>query len=989
MSIKNNTKIIAAIISAALSSTLFVTGVHAQPLGSFHPQVLWATSEEKQGESYPNGTIAALVDDDEGKLDEDKTFWTSQWKGSESPYPHAIALKNTSRSAVCGLQYTARPSYTGRYGEIQGNTNVPAVVSLFSNSNDPGNPAVKDAHWRKNVDPQHFLQTHLITQTTLTATNNPQTISFSPVDDEVIILVGYRAAVASKKGMSASDIQLLPCIEVAHEKQEGAGKDLADLVALDTIPLGEPGNPTSFSSRNHTYTATTYAHTATVSVRAKGKPGTQVRVNGVVPDSHGRVSGIPVREGMNAITVSLTNEQGEAGSYVINVTKKNTDFSGNQLLPSSVRVNNMTDNQAELVTDGSLATSITIPSIKESAQWSQNVTGLDLRLSQESYVRKVLAWGEPIMKASAPSWHGGHSVAIAVKQGDQWKTVVTNASLTRDDNGLWYWDLNNYYRTSELRIWMNIPEIADPQTPPANKAQGLSIREIEVWGSDAPPARVNDCSDSEINTTDGKSTEKRGNRWINFNPQNAHFGVNRAQSLALQYGIALPAWVPSQGYGRGIPDARELCASGGAFPMFYDRPLFNSDLMSNLPTQTPWALAKAPSGANSMSGFSQPKDFLTEQMQPYASRLIDIQYGDEGGYSSSEVKRYGNWFSWSKKNYPGAIVHSNQNLGMGWDSLANMRNYVRTAQPDLLSWDTYYFSAQSGPRPSAILSNMLNNSLWKTQRQAALEGLTGDGTQPILYGQYLDYNWDANVSASQKSIVPMVGLATGQKWFGLFRMEKNGYDRSSLFDVDGAPTTSFYEYADIFRSVRGYGEYLTALNNSYVSIKPGTYSDRSGLNLSGYKMGMFAHSTQYNNEFGVHDVSVSNAGSVNGGLAGDVVLGYFDALPALSFEVKRSVFASSPAKEDKIKAIFVVNALTGDTDYPSAYLMPRTDNGSYMESAQNITLSIAKPFEGAELMQVDPQTFAVSAAQIEHHDNQDVVVLNNVGGGQGRLLFWR
>lgn len=82
MSIKKNTKIIAAIISAALSSTLFVTGVHAQPLGSFHPQVLWAASEEKQGESYPNGTIAALVDDDEGKLDEDKTFWTSQWKGS-------------------------------------------------------------------------------------------------------------------------------------------------------------------------------------------------------------------------------------------------------------------------------------------------------------------------------------------------------------------------------------------------------------------------------------------------------------------------------------------------------------------------------------------------------------------------------------------------------------------------------------------------------------------------------------------------------------------------------------------------------------------------------------------------------------------------------------------------------------------------------------------------------------------------------------------
>ena len=124
-------------------------------------------------------------------------------------------------------------------------------------------------------------------------------------------------------------------------------------------------------------------------------------------------------------------------------------------------------------------------------------------------------------------------------------------------------------------------------------------------------------------------------------------------------------------------------------------------------------------------------------------------------------------------------------------------------------------------------------------------------------------------------------------------------------------------------------------------------------------------------------------------LPSDEVEWYFDALPGLSSEVKRSIFATSPAKEDEVKAIFVVNALTGDTEYPSAYLMPRTDNGSYSESAQNITLSIEKPFEGAELMQVDPQTFAVSAAQIEHRGNQDVVVLNNVGGGQGRLLFWR
>lgn len=74
--------------------------------------------------------------------------------------------------------------------------------------------------------------------------------------------------------------------------------------------------------------------------------------------------------------------------------------------------------------------------------------------------------------------------------------------------------------------------------------------------------------------------------------------------------------------------------------------------------------------------------------------------------------------------------------------------------------------------PANAVQSHLSTTVWKTYRKAALEGLTGDGTQPIMYGQYLDYNHQSNVSESQKSITTMLSLASGQKWLGLFRMEQ-------------------------------------------------------------------------------------------------------------------------------------------------------------------------------------------------------------------------
>ena len=293
--------------------------------------------------------------------------------------------------------------------------------------------------------------------------------------------------------------------------------------------------------------------------------------------------------------------------------------------------------------------------------------------------------------------------------------------------------------------------------------------------------------------------------------------------------------------------------------------------------------------------------------------------------------------------------------GDGRISYALLGSYVRDVKPDLLSWDTYYYSTTSGPSPDKVVTSLLNNQTWQAQREYALKGLTGDGSSPILYGQYLDYNWDANVSASQKAIVPSLGLATGQKWFGLFRMEYNGYDRSSIIDHDGAPTRSFYEFTRIFRSVRYIGEYTKALDSTFVALKPGQYDGRGEAPvLSGYRYGNFASGDEAvaaNQGAGLVDMSVTNTGSVNGGKPGDVVVGYFDQLGGLEAAKSAEIFGESTTVP---KGFMVVNALTGTTKFPSMLLDPRTDDGSFAETAQDITLTVKKPSANSRLMLVDP-----------------------------------
>ena len=568
---------------------------------------------------------------------------------------------------VCGLGLTPRPTYDSTLGNDQ----FPDEYRVFAFDEDPGNPAAKAsfADWKTKVAAGEWEGgTEVAHGTDLQYGNKEQYVTFPATTKRVFALTGLRSLAPGKKDMALSDIKLLPCDAegnaitsygsddtgnnnnvarpvVPHPDAPASGSGASDLVVdfvIDQLPYGEPGKPADFAPGTHTYTATGYYHAKAVSARIRAVDGATVTINGATPDADGRVSNLDLTTGLNVITATVSKD-GSQATYVVNITKVDTDFRGNVMIPATAQANGGTEADNAALTDLNPTTTWTSDPLVRANDWSSSVTGIELHLGEARYVHRVNGWGTPTLPA------GKTPVAPAV------------------DNSMY-------------------------------------------------------------------------ERYSGFNPGDGKWGVNRAQALALQYGVMMPAWVPSEGYGRGGFDANERDLTGGTFPMFYDLPMFNTAMMESLGKGAPWALAKAPTGKNSMCNAGEPRDFMNEYMLPYASTLVDIQYGDEGGFNRVESECFKNWFSWSKQNIPGAVVHANSWDDPSWYRDANLSYYVENAKPDLLSWDKCY--------------------------------------------------WDANVSASEKSIVPSLGLVTGQKWFGLFRMEYNGYGRSSIIDHDGAPTRS-------------------------------------------------------------------------------------------------------------------------------------------------------------------------------------------------------
>lgn len=475
-----------------------------------------------------------------------------------------------------------------------------------------------------------------------------------------------------------------------------------------------------------------------------------------------------------------------------------------------------------------------------------------------------------------------------------------------------------------------------------------------------------------------------------------HQYLASGQATAVERGLSMMGWTPSSGYGRGVPTADEADQFGYDGPLFYDPDFQNPDYMLYNPDAL-WGIAKAPFGGNNMSAAGEPRDFIPEEMEDYIGNAVSFCFGDEGGYSTQEAENFGKWFDWTREHYPGVILHSNQCMNQwGRD---NMLEYMKIAEPDLLTWDDYYGDS-SWANPSSInLSNentqkdgarrLLNLSVWELYRELAYQGIDGTGSRPIMFGQYVD-TFALSHSQSNKNLIVNTSILSGMKWLNFFRIEYQ-FDRSYLWDEDGTPTRGLLEWGQIIDRVHAVDDQLTRLNNDWIMFKVGEMgnADTAQTSAEGFRMGNFdsEESRAKNSEFGLSSISVESLSETHDGKTGDVVLGYYNTLPGLYESEIEEYFAGATAP----KAFMVMNGLTaGQAEQYNKENIVNREAGSSENTKQEITVTVDPSFaENYTLYKVNKDvTDENGSGKIEEValDNNSFTV--TLGGGEAELYFW-
>src|SRR5699024_10348288 len=106
----------------------------------------------------------------------------------------------------------------------------------------------------------------------------------------------------------------------------------------------------------------------------------------------------------------------------------------------------------------------------------------------------------------------------------------------------------------------------------------------------------------------------------------------------------------------------------------------------------------------------------------------------------------------------------------------------------------------------------------------------------------------------------------------------------------------------------------------------------------GYRTDSVQESLSALTEYGISRIDVTNTGTVNDGLPGDVTVGFFKPLPGLTGAQAQEVFGA----EDP-RAFMVVNGLISNAQLPSTKKLVRYDDGQYWPTEQEVTLVLTPP----------------------------------------------
>lgn len=766
-----------------------------------------------------------------------------------------------------------------------------------------------------------------------------------------------------------------------------------ELTPTEAYPDGVKPNDTGFAPEVTSYTGTAYNSVNSIQVYPfASSEDAKVTVNGESLNSSGYVQMDVSDLGEHNIVVNVS--QGDKSkTYTVNVIKVNSDYRGrtaivnNEKIMNDISVETTVGDQAKLMEILKKDYLVILPESSKAdgsyvdtseSYWEVEASKLpDGQGTKAPTTLFTVDLGDVysisrIRAAFGPSnlGLGQNKVKISVSaDGQKWETPVTKGNMC---TGVQYhqnvvrYELGVSYDTRYIKF-----EVTNWQY--SNKNLRMYQFMIYTDSADVPE----------------KQPAPEGGD-VPYEHEEQHQYISSGQATVIERGLPMLGWTPSEGYGRGTPTVEESEQFGYDGPLFYDPDFGNSDYMLYNPDSL-WGIAKAPFGGNNMSSAGEPTDFIPESMKDYIYNAISFCFGDEGYYSRSEAEAFGKWFDWTRENYPGVILHTNQ-FPSQWNE-SNLREYMTIAEPDMLTWDDYYGDS-SWANPSSInlsaenvqkaaARKLLNLPTWNLYRKLASGGNDGTGSKPIMFGQYLDA-FAFNHSQSNKNLVVNTSLISGMKWLNFFRVEYQ-FDRSYFWDEDGTPTRGLLEWGEIIDRVHAIDDQLTRLNSDWIMVKVGELGADDSASTDGFNRSNFdAEESQLKNkEYGLKDVAMVSLSDTHDGLTGDVLLGYFDTLPGLYESEIAEYFAGATAP----KAFMVMNGLVaGQAERYNQFNITAREAGSSDNTRQEITITVDPSFMGYDLYEVDKDNNGELKKVAVDENGQFTIVL---GGGEANLYFWK
>ncbi|MBI9064894.1 MAG: T9SS type A sorting domain-containing protein [Marinilabiliaceae bacterium] len=435
---------------------------------------------------------------------------------------------------------------------------------------------------------------------------------------------------------------------------------------------------------------------------------------------------------------------------------------------------------------------------------------------------------------------------------------------------------------------------------------------------------------------------------------------------------------------------------------YYDS--FNNRYYWDMYPNKQWALANHWFGISisdiGVTDYEIQNGFLNSLQEANVDNCVSICLGDENSYSSGYINNVKGFIEVGRTFYPDVLYHTNQ-YQKQWTTL-QLENLLKTAKPDLLTYDFYDF----GTSPLETIGHIKNTFQEPMKEmfrymQLAHKGHDLDNTQPIVWGQYLygyrigSYQNEAasppnncyTVSNQQINAKVYASLLYDAKWFCIFR-----YVNQDIFlwkYPDGTYTSQYHHYGQLMNEVENLSPYLSRLY-SY-SRKSLQGLRRVGLlNLwNPVPDGMQVFYLQDHKYLKIVNAYPTHA-AANDYLAGDVYFGYFKVVPGIN---ETAGIDLGPVPHENMKYFMIMNGLVqpgyeGDTwagikDFDQNHNLE-------IYGKQKIHMEFDFGNDPVDVLcRVNRQTGTVEELSLTHlHDNVYEYDLY-LNGGEADLFWWK